>query len=90
MSNYLKRLGETTDEKKTKVNKAAEAHAKATVQKAIAGFQAQSSTLELAYEAALGENPFNFQKVFGLTKEIADNEAALELAETILETEFEE
>ncbi len=88
MSNYLKRLGETNDEKKAKANQSAEAHARASVEQQISGFKAKSSTLELAYEAALGENPFNFQKVFSLTKEIADNEDALGLAESILESEF--
>lgn len=88
MSKYLKRLGEAADDKKAKANSIAEAHAKASIEQNISGFKAKAATLEGAYESALGENPFNFHKVFGLTKEKAENDAALELAESLLETEF--
>ena len=90
MSKYLNRLNENADAKKVKANLTAAAHAKASVEKEISGFKATASTLDQAYESALGENPFSFKKVFGLTKEIADNAAALSLAESILASEFAE
>jgi len=88
MGAYANRLSQ--DEKTVKKEQIvlAEANAKAQVEQEISRLTAQEATLKAAYNAALGENPFNLKKLLGLSKEQVDNAAALGFAKSILDSEF--
>lgn len=88
MSKYAERL--SADDKAVKKEQAvlAEANAKAQVEQKISGLKAQKATLASAYNAALGANPFNVEKVFSLTAEVETNAKSLAIAEKVLSEEF--
>lgn len=88
MSKYASRLAQ--DEKAVRAGQVvlAEANAMAQIEQKISGLKAQKATLAAAYEQALGANPFNVERVFALTTEIEQNKKTLEIAESILSSEF--
>jgi hypothetical protein len=88
MSKFLERLNEGKDEKAAKANNLVEANAKAQVEQKISSLKAQAATLSAAYEQALGSSSFSIDRIFQLTKEVAQNQADLVLAEKILKEEF--
>ncbi len=87
MSKFLDRLNEGKEETQKKANNLVVANAKAQVETKVAKLTAHAATLDAAYEKAFGSN-FSIDNVFALTKEIAENKADLELAKSILSTEF--
>lgn len=87
MSKFLNRLNEGKEETQKKANNLVVANAKAQVETKVASLTAKAATLDAAYEAAFSSN-FSIEKVFTLTREIADNKADLELAKSILSSEF--
>ena len=88
MSNYSNRLSASDAAVKAEQITLAEANAKAQVEQEISRLTAQAATLQAAYNAALGANPFNLSKVLAISKEQADNKAASEFAAGILASEF--
>ena len=88
MSKFLERLNEGKDEKAAKANVLTEANAKAQVEQKVSALTAQATTLQAAYEQAFGGSNFSIDRVFALTKEIAQNSADLALAKKILTEEF--
>lgn len=85
---YLDRLNNDKDSTKAGENFLAATHAHETLNQELSKLKATKATLTAAYEATLGSAPFNLEKVFRLTDEIAINAKKIDLTSKIISEEF--
>jgi len=85
---YLDRLNRDRDSAKSSENALAAVHAEETLKQELSKLKGAEATLTSAYEAALSSSPFNLERVFKLTAELADNAAKQSLTSKILSEEF--
>lgn len=88
MSKYTDRLSRTKDQLSADAVKVAEAKAKADVETAIAQGKSAILNAQSIYEAALGANPFNLKVVAQAKKQVAEAEADVALASSLLSELF--
>jgi hypothetical protein len=84
MAKYAEVLKQSDKEVAEATVAGAVANGKASVQKEIADLTAKGTTLDLAYNAAVRSNPFNFAKIKQLTAEKAANASDLAFAQQVL------
>lgn len=88
MAKYADVLKQTKEQIAEAAVAGAVANGKASVEKEIADLTAKGVTLDLAYNAAVSSNPFNFARIKQLTAEKAANATDLAFAKQILSDLF--